>query len=122
MTLSIKQINDLVYSSSLPWYIQDILVSKIEFFWIRSNPKPFIKEIKESTARRSLKLVPKRSMYNIYYCTEWTHIDSPLDNYPLNIGRMWNEELRAHCREITGKKRLKKSLTRSELINMIVKA
>ena len=122
MTLSINQLNQLVYSSSLPWYIQDRLVSKIQFFWIKSNPKPFIKEIKECTTRWSLKLVPKSGPYNIYYWMEWAHIDSPIDNYPLNIGRMWNEEMRSHCREVTGKKRLKKSLTRSQLINMILKA
>ena len=122
MTLTTKQINEMIYSSPLPWYIQDRLVSKTLLFWIKSNPLPFIQQVKECTTRWSLKLVPKSGPYNIYYWMDWAHIDSPIENYPLNIGRMWNEELRSHCREVTGKKRLKKSLSRPELINMIIKA
>ena len=120
MTLTTKQINEMIYSSPLPWYIQDRLVSKTLLFWIKSNPLPFIQQVKGNSAYWSLSKMTWNGAHVRNY--EWAHIDSSIENYPLNIGRMWNEELRSHCREVTGKKRLKKSLSRSELINMVLKA
>ena len=131
MTLSTKQLNQLIYSSSLPWYIQDRLVSKTRRLWIESNLLPFKEQVKEIPAwwihlkngvdHMDVRFEEPRNSY-LKDNREWAHIDSPIENYPLNIDRMWNEELRSHCREATGKKRLKKSLSRSELINMILKA
>ena len=115
MTLTTKQINEMIYSSPLPWYIQDRLVSKTLLFWIKSNPRPFMNKDDLQMQSYKLKFTKRPCFYKDLYETHFK-------NYPMNIKDMWSEELRAHCREATGKKRLKKSLSRSELINMILKA
>jgi len=113
MTLTTKQLNQLIYSSSLPWFIQDRLVSKTLLLWIKSNPRPFMNKDDLQMQSYKIKYTKRPSVY---------YIKSPFGNYPMHINTMWLEELRAHCREVTGKKRLKKSLSRHELIHMIIKA
>ena len=103
------------YTITTNWIIQETINKYLIQEYKKEHKARFIVPIHlMSLSLYSLKWTAPKGVY-------WGH--EPLHlSYPLRLQYQWVDDLRRHAREVTGKKRLSRLLTKDQVIGMILKA
>ena len=104
------------YSITTNWIIQETINKYLIQEYKKEHKARFNEAIDlMSLSLYTLKWIPP--INRVFWGHEPLHL-----SYPLRLRHQWVDDLRRHAREVTGKKRLSRLLTKNQVIGMILKA